>query len=257
MKIQYASDLHLEDADNWAHWLSHPMTVEGDILVLAGDILVLGRKCDAWDKFMDWCSSNFAHTFIVPGNHEFYDGFDISDTLDGWEMQVRPNVKFLNNTSVVIGDTELFFTTLWACVPLESEPMVNKYMQECKTGCYGGRPFRACDYTCVHNVCRSWLDGAIAASRARHKVVVTHHCPVRAEDPRYESNGLSCAFVNAMESHVEACGADAWVFGHTHYNGARGTLLGQTVMCPNQLGYASHGVCAGYKDACVIEPHLP
>ena len=38
MKIQYASDLHLEFADNWRYLNAHSLGVTGDILILAGGI---------------------------------------------------------------------------------------------------------------------------------------------------------------------------------------------------------------------------
>ncbi|MCQ2289189.1 MAG: metallophosphoesterase [Muribaculaceae bacterium] len=253
MKIQYASDFHLENSDNAAHLQAHPLDPVGDVLILAGDISVLGKEPAAFNDFAQWCSEHFAHTFIVPGNHEYYGGADMRDTMHDWLVEVRHNVSFVNNRSLIIDGVEFFFTTLWAQVPPQAEEIVNKYMAECSSGILDGAPFRANLYTPLHQECRGWLDHALATSTASRKVIVTHHCPVRAEDPRYESNGLSNAFVNPMEDYVEHCGADAWIFGHTHYNGARGMRLGKTVLCSNQLGYAQDGVCDNYDAACVIE----
>lgn len=253
MKIQFASDFHLEFDENATFLKQMSATPCGDVLVLAGDIFVLDQESVLFQEFVDWCSENFRQTFIVPGNHEYYGGTDISTTLSDWELVLRSNVRYVNNKSVVLDGVEFFFTTLWARVPAESEAMVNKYMPECRLAQLDGKPFRADRYTHLHEVCLGWLDKALAASTASKKVVVTHHCPVRVEDPKYGSNGLSSAFVNAMEAYVEASGVDAWVFGHTHYNGALGMKLGSTVLCTNQLGYVSNCECDGFAASHVFE----
>lgn len=253
MRIQFASDFHLEFVENFNYLQALNIDAAGDVLVLAGDVFVMSKESSEFEQFCDWCSTNFKHTFIVPGNHEYYGGKDIESTITDWELPLRHNVKVMNNRSVVIGGVEFFFTTLWARVEPANEEIVNKYMPECSLAMYKGRSFKANDYTEVHERCMQWLNGALVASTAAHKVVVTHHCPVPVEDPRYESNGLSSAFVNQMEDYVAACGADAWMFGHTHYNGARGMQLGNTVLCTNQLGYVTKGVCDGFIGSPVIE----
>ena len=252
MKIQFASDLHLEEAPNCDFLKAHPIKVEGDILVLAGDTFVLGKQSAFFNGFIDWCSENFTQTFVLLGNHEFFGGHDIATTLGGWEMQLRHNVRFVNNMSFRLGDVELFFTTLWSRVSPHDEEAVNRHMRECVTGTYSRCPFRACDYAAVHELCLSWLDNSLKVSNAPAKVVVTHHSPVMVEDPKYANNRLSSAFLNPMEDYVEQSGVDAWIFGHTHYGGADGMRLGNTVLRTNQLGYAAKGVLPTYTPCATI-----
>lgn len=54
MKIQYASDLHLEFKENVDWFLENPIIPTGDILVLAGDIAYLGTELYSEHPFWDW-----------------------------------------------------------------------------------------------------------------------------------------------------------------------------------------------------------
>lgn len=66
MRIQYASDLHLEFADNWRVLKQEePMNVRGDILVLAGDIGYLGDDNYQTHPFWDWVSENYQQVIVV------------------------------------------------------------------------------------------------------------------------------------------------------------------------------------------------
>ena len=68
MKIQYASDLHLEFADNWRILKQEgPMNVCGDILVLAGDIGYLGDDNYQTHPFWDWASENYQQVIVTLG----------------------------------------------------------------------------------------------------------------------------------------------------------------------------------------------
>ena len=76
MKIQYASDLHLEFEENRDFLASNPIKVAGDILVLAGDICpLIVQECA--EAFWDWCEKHYDRILITPGNHEFY-GTDVA-----------------------------------------------------------------------------------------------------------------------------------------------------------------------------------
>lgn len=253
MKIQYASDIHLEFPDN-SKWLSeNPLDVVGDILVLSGDMLIFGNERLEAHPFIDWCSSNYRHTFLVPGNHEYYNGTDITRTLSDFYFPIRENVAYCNNHSEVVDDVELFFTTLWTRVSPVSEMTVQQSMTDCYRIRNGHRFLLARDYKKLHELCTHWLTGALAGSKTSKKVVVSHHCPILAEDPAYKANGLSEAFVVPMENYIMGSVIDHWVFGHTHYNGANGMKVGGTTMHTNQVGYVKDGVCKGFDPAAMFE----
>ena len=247
MKIQYASDLHLEFDENTKFLKEHPLEVKGDILVLAGDILLFGEKMMNEHLFWDWCSDHFTHTFIVPGNHEYYNCVDVIPTLEHFAYPLRSNVTYLNNRSIVLGDVEFFFTTLWSRIHDSALAAVQVGMTDCHRIAYGDHRMLATDYERAHNKCLFWLNRALGKSVAPHKVVVTHHCPILAEDPRYDDNGLSSAFTVDLEDFIKQSNIDYWIFGHTHWNAKRGTTIGNTTLLTNQMGYLTHGGEKGFS----------
>lgn len=251
MRIQYASDLHLEFNENSLYLQKNPLSVNGDILVLAGDVILFGK--DKWVRhpFFDRCADNFRETFIIPGNHEYYNGTELSGSLTDFEYFLRPNVRYLNNRSIVTGQTELFFTTLWCVIDIPQLIPVQIGVTDCHRIMYNGRLFTAQDYKVIHQHCLSWLKKSLAESPAEHKVIVTHHCPTeRFRDPRFTGSTINSAFVVRLNDFVEQSRADYWVFGHTHYNGGK-SLIGKTRLLCNQLGYVHHGEHHSFKtDAC-------
>ena len=238
MKIQYASDLHLEFAENLSFIERGGMEPVGDVLVLAGDVSYLGdRKMWKW-PFWDWCAEHFRETFVVPGNHEFYGGFDIGRTLTDYIQDARSNVHYLNNKSVVLEDVELFFTTLWTKIDPLKLWSVQQRMNDFRLGKLNGKRFCANDVDDLHQLCMQWLSGALAASTAKHKVVVTHHCPtMRKEFNSYPGGTLNSAFQGDLDAFIEGSEVDYWIYGHTHVGGGAGSMIGQTKLLSNQLGY--------------------
>lgn len=271
MTIQYASDLHLEFSTNSRYMNNYPMTLNGDILLLAGDIIYLENRRMEQNAFFDWCSGHFRETIIVPGNHEYYHepnrkGYlpgckDVWDTMVDYEHFVRPNVRYVNNKSFKFGDVEIFATTLWTKVQPRDFGPLQFGMNDFNHIVMKGKRLLPGDYNTLHDMCLEWLEGALEKSDARHKVVLTHHCPSTArENDRYDPRGsLFPAFHVDMEPFIAEHDIDCWIYGHTHYNGGSGTVVpsknpqGTRLLC-NQLGYVQNQEDQnGYVDDAIIE----
>ena len=254
MIIQYASDLHLEFGMNSRYMQVYGLAEGGDVLLLAGDIGYLERRRIEQNPFFDWCSRHFREAVIVPGNHEYYrdpiardgrqDGISVEKTLYDYEHKVRDNVRYLNNRSMVIGDIEVFATTLWTVTDPRSYVGIQTGMNDCYQIHYEGHRLWADDFTVLHGICKAWLADALDRSTAQTKIVLTHHCPsISREFDRYEPSGvLFSAFHVDMKDFIADHDIDYWIYGHTHYNGGSGTVIpsrtpnGTTLLC-NQLGY--------------------
>ena len=238
MIIQYASDLHLEFVDNRAFLRKGRIEPVGDVLVLAGDVSYLGDREMIKYQFFDWCSEHFRETFIVPGNHEFYNRYDIVQTMEDFEFAYRDNVRYLNNRSIVLGNTELFFTTLWTRINPLHQWEIQMGMNDYRHGVLGGQKFCVSDVDILHGLCLGWLEAALKASKAEHKIIVTHHCPTfRKEFNSFPGGVLNSAFQVDLDAFIESAGVDYWIYGHTHFAGGLGSKIGETTMLCNQLGY--------------------
>ena len=89
MKIQFCSDLHLEFLENISFLKTNPIKPIGDILLLAGDIVLL-RDIDKHKDFFNYISYNFKTTYWIPGNHEYY-YFDIATKSGVLNEKIKSN----------------------------------------------------------------------------------------------------------------------------------------------------------------------
>ena len=206
------------------------------------------------NEFFDWLADNYEQVYIVPGNHEYYHGYELRDTLTNFELMVRDNVRYLNNKSVIIGDTELFFTALWSKVPNAYIADIENGMMDTRLICYKNSLLFAGEFNELHRICAGWLKDAVESSTARHKVVITHHCPTFTPSFNgYPGSRLNCGFLVDMDDFIAGHDIDAWIYGHTHYNGGSGTVIGGTPLFTNQMGYVEQGEAKGFDPAKAID----
>ncbi|KAL7716594.1 metallophosphoesterase [Entamoeba marina] len=245
--IQYVSDIHLEFSKNNKYMQENPIVVKSEILVIAGDCIVLNSDFQ-YHPFFRWCSANYKQTFIVFGNHEFYGGYEVSQTLKPFEIFIHQNVRYINNKTVVIGDTELFFTTLWSELIDNYKPGIKMQLNDFHLIKYNGHTLTTDDYDYMFKCCSEWLGDALSKSNAKRKIVVTHHCPtLKLVEQQFLNSPMNCCFNVDMEDMMVKENVNAWIYGHTHSN-FEPLKISNTTILSNQLGYVMPTISDGYKN---------
>lgn len=235
MKVQIASDLHLEL--EWNTWCFEetPLVPVADILILAGDIMCF----DTEQKFLDhsfWnrVSADFKKVYILPGNHEYYDGLDI--TRIGKRFDIRSNVHIVNNDTEVLDNNLFVFTTLWSDIPAcLREPMLS-HANDFKHICKNGNVLSFEGYKELHEQSLQFLVGQLDENYEKN-VVVSHHAPLLQLLPDRLGNSWGASlYANQLDELVQNHNIHTWIYGHSHLCCQDSSLYG-TSFCTNPFGY--------------------
>lgn len=237
MRVQYASDLHLEFGEN-SRWLKeHPLIPSADILVLAGDIGYLGDDNYISHPFWNRVSEDFNQVIVVPGNHELYKFFDISELRNGWQLEIRHNVRVCYNSVIALNEeTDLIASTLWAHIPPSEEYLTERCVSDFKRIRNGEFRLSAQRFNEEHEVCRNFIEKAVSESNAERIVVATHHVPsfaLMAEE--FKNSSINGAFTVELAGMIAESRINCWIYGHSHRNIDK--MIGSTRCVSNQLGY--------------------
>ena len=237
MKVQYASDLHIEFPENNSFLKNNPIKPVGDILVLAGDIVpfaVLDKHLD----FFKYLSDNFKNTYWIPGNHEYY-GSDISQRSNCFTENILPNVQLLNNTTIEIEQVHFIFSTLWTQISETNQWYIKNNLSDFHTIKNNGKALLVNHYNELHANCIEFINKELYSKKGK-TVFVSHHVPTFMNYPeKYKGDALNDAFAVELFPLIEKQQPDCWIYGHTHGNIADFTI-GKTNMLTNQLGYVKY-----------------
>ena len=236
MKIQYASDLHLEFNDNSKYLKKNPLKVTGDILILAGDIHVIDKGNFLKNSFWDWASTNYKQVIIAFGNHEFYDGYDLSQMKDGFKLKIRENVYYYYNCVISIDDIDIIVSTLWSYIQDKNKKICELEINDFYQIKFDKKKLTADLFNEEHKRCLDFIKKSINESKAHTKIIVTHHVPSNLLVAKeFKGSNVNDAFTVDLTDYIKKSGVQYWIYGHSHRNINK--VIGNTSCLCNQVGY--------------------
>lgn len=214
MKIQIASDLHLDLLQEQFPGYRAVEHAGADVLVIAGDI---HAGLGAFEAFADWP----VPVVYVSGNHEAYHHEYGSLIQQMRERSAGSDFHYLEQEQRVIGGVRFLGCCLWTDYLVtggerqELMAQADQHLYDHRLIRHGAGLFAAADALQVHQRSRDWLEAALATPFDGPTVVVTHHGPhPRSIHPRYEGSPINAAFVSDLTPLMGK--AAAWLHGHVH-----------------------------------------
>ena len=251
MRIQYCSDLHLEFIANNRFLKVNPLKVAAPILIIAGDLMPFGEMQKHAD-FLSWVSDNFAQTFWIPGNHEYYHN-NISNRSGIVDEAIHPNVLLINNISVELENVKILFTSLWSHISPVYEVQIKRSLNDFHVISYNNERFTSYEYNALHDQSLSFLEKEMESRNMLKTIIVTHHVPTMENYPEeYRNSSINQAFCVPMDNFILRTEPDYWIYGHHHRN-IQDFMIGKTQMLTNQLGYVAHNENSGFSREKVIQ----
>jgi predicted phosphohydrolase len=225
-RFQYISDLHLETRKELVD-----IKVCAKNMILAGDI---GNPFhDNYTEFLKRCSGKYQNTFLITGNHEYWNKAGINETNEKIQniTDKYDNIHFINNKVIEMNNTYILGCTLWSnLISLNSDSKIigddlNIYKSE-KEGILGKTGFMELHKKDVH-----WLSGVLKQcdesnsqklKKDKKKViVVTHHLPTFKLLHKKYKNQRAEPYLDRFYSnldHLVKPPIRAWIGGHSHCN---------------------------------------
>lgn len=235
LKIQFASDLHLEFSENREFISANPLRPNGDVLILAGDIVPFSIM-NNYDDFFSYLSDNFEHTYWLPGNHEYYH-FNIATKCGEIDEKIKSNVTLVNNVSVNHNGVKILFSTLWSQIGHVNQWKIERGMSDFHRINFNGGRFTAEHYNVLHRESLDFIKQTVKDNNGERVVVFSHHCPTFLNyPPQFKGDVLNEGFATELYDFIESSDISYWGFGHHHSN-MPDFHIGNTRLITNQLGY--------------------
>lgn len=247
MRFHLLSDLHLEFSP------LNRVPIEGDVLLLAGDITTAGKLHLLLETAHNYRAAGKSVLF-VPGNHEFY-GHVLPTALRAMRRTLQEHgVTLLHNRVVDLGGVRVFGATLWTDYNLylgrESQARQQEraavFMHDHRAiGMPSGTQYRTltpADALRMHTKSVRLLRSKLLHPYEGQTLVMSHHGVHRKSiHEQYARSMENGAFVSDLHQLIDDVCPDVMVHGHVHnsadYTVCNATSGGSTRVITNPRGY--------------------
>lgn len=232
MKLRYISDIHLEymTIKQVNRFIEGFYSNSDEICILAGDIGT--PLTDKYDKFMKHINKSFKKTYVVAGNHEYYNTNKTIRETNKIMMEYfsqYDNITFLNNNYEYYENYCFIGSTLWSNI---TNPKFQIY------DVINIKNFDYVECNILNNESKSFIENSIVDEMC---IIITHHIPSRSLiHPKYNTLKwepyLQC-FYSDMDFLIQKKknNIKCWVYGHTHTPYYK-TIFDIPFLC-NPVGY--------------------
>ncbi|MHB8368099.1 MAG: metallophosphoesterase [Leptospirales bacterium] len=231
LKIQYASDIHIEVNPGKPLRRSH---LVGDVLVLAGDI------AGSPQQMAHYCRSLGDRPILyVLGNHEFY-GHDWDRAVGLYRNTLErecPNVRILDNEAAVVDGIRFLGTTLWTDFLFGAQgPASEAEIPDFDHIRRSGERIHWPEMRNRFNESFRWIRDQMEPPVNLPTVVVTHHAPSwLSNSPQFAGSPITGAFCNKLDEFIREHPVALWIHGHLHNSSAY--MIGETLVVCNPHGF--------------------
>lgn len=206
MKIQIASDLHLDQMKNLGDY-KKIICPKSDVLVLAGDVCHI-ENIHIFSTFFQYINDNFHYVIYVPGNHEFYNKkslriSDMSETIQNFLSNYK-NIIYLNNRSVLIEDILFSGSCLWCCPSINPPPWFDINIDKD-------------EINKMHKESIKYLNKVSSIKHNKH-LIITHYPPIPINNIKYSEKKDKYKEYYTNKNIWLEYSPKYWIFGHTHNN---------------------------------------
>jgi len=248
LNIRYFSDLHLEffKSDKIRELISKIPSGHDEICILAGDI---GNPYENnYNIFMEFMSKNFKKTFVISGNHEYYNKKkNIVQTNKFLKLYFKKysNISYLNNSYEIYEGFCFIGTVLWSKI---TNPCyeINDTYQIPNLNCFR--------YNCLNVECVEFLENTLENNY--NCVVITHHVPSYSLiDNKYKTEqfkNYNQWFYCDMDLLIKNKGEKikCWIYGHTHT--PSNVVINQIPFLCNPIGYPNENEIQNFNSSIFI-----